>query len=52
MPSFSTAGNGIKIGIIDRRRRPVAHPFFDPAGYTNRLPASPRRDTALYDGEG
>jgi subtilisin family serine protease len=32
-PSFSTAGNGIKIGIIDDGID-QAHPFFNPAGYT------------------
>jgi subtilisin family serine protease len=32
LPSFSTAGNGIKIGIIDDGVD-QAHPFFDPTGY-------------------
>jgi subtilisin family serine protease len=32
-PSFSTAGNGIKIGIIDDGVD-QAHPFFNPTGYT------------------
>jgi subtilisin family serine protease len=32
-PSFSTAGNGIKIGIIDDGID-QAHPFFNPSGYT------------------
>jgi subtilisin family serine protease len=33
LPDFSTAGNGIKIGIIDDGVD-QKHPFFDPAGYT------------------
>jgi subtilisin family serine protease len=32
-PDFSTAGNGVKIGIIDDGVD-QAHPFFNPAGYT------------------
>jgi hypothetical protein len=44
MPSFSTAGNGIKIGIIDDGVD-QAHPFFDPAGYT-MPPGFPKGDTA------
>jgi subtilisin family serine protease len=32
LPNFSTAGNGIKIGIVDEGID-QAHPFFDPAGY-------------------
>ena len=32
-PSFSTAGNGVKIGIIDDGVD-QAHPFFNPNGYT------------------
>ena len=33
LPDFSTAGNGIKIGIIDDGID-QKHPFFDPAGYS------------------
>ena len=33
LPTFSTAGNGIKIGIIDDGVD-QSHPFFNPAGYT------------------
>ena len=44
MPSFSTAGNGIKIGIIDDGVD-QAHPFFDPAGYT-MPPGFPKGNTA------
>ncbi len=32
-PAFDTAGNGIKIGIIDDGVD-AKHPFFDPSGYT------------------
>jgi subtilisin family serine protease len=32
LPTFSTAGNGIKIGIVDEGID-QAHPFFAPAGY-------------------
>src|SRR5205807_2455799 len=32
LPSFSSAGNGVKIGIIDEGVD-QAHPFFDPTGY-------------------
>ena len=32
LPNFTTAGNGIKIGIIDEGIDQV-HPFFSPAGY-------------------
>jgi subtilisin family serine protease len=43
-PDFSTAGNGIKIGIIDDGVD-QSHPFFNPAGYT--MPAGfPKGDTA------
>jgi len=43
-PSFSTAGNGIKIGIIDDGVDQV-HPFFNPSGYT--MPAGfPKGNTA------
>ena len=44
MPSFSTAGNGIKIGIIDDGVD-QAHPFFNPAGYT-MPPGFPKGNTA------
>jgi subtilisin family serine protease len=44
LPSFSTAGNGIKIGIIDDGVD-QAHPFFDPAGYT-MPPGFPKGNTA------
>ena len=32
-PSFTTAGNGMKIGIIDDGLQ-ATHPYFNPAGYT------------------
>ena len=32
LPSFSTAGNGLKIGILDQGID-RSHPFFNPAGY-------------------
>jgi subtilisin family serine protease len=44
MPSFSTAGNGIKIGIIDDGVD-QAHPFFNPAGYT-MPPGFPKGNSA------
>jgi subtilisin family serine protease len=44
MPSFSTAGNGIKIGIVDDGVD-QAHPFFDPAGYA-MPPGFPKGNTA------
>ena len=43
-PDFSTAGNGIKIGIIDDGVD-QSHPFFNPAGYT-MPPGFPKGDTA------
>jgi subtilisin family serine protease len=43
-PAFDTAGNGIKIGIIDDGVD-QAHPFFDPTGYT-MPPGFPKGDTA------
>ncbi len=43
-PAFTTAGNGVKIGIIDDGVD-QAHPFFDPAGYT-MPPGYPRGDAA------
>jgi subtilisin family serine protease len=44
LPSFSTAGNGIKIGIVDDGVD-QAHPFFNPTGYT--MPAGfPKGNTA------
>ena len=42
-PTFSTAGNGIKIGIIDDGVD-QAHPFFNPAGYT-MPPGFPKGNT-------
>jgi subtilisin family serine protease len=43
-PAFTTAGNGIKIGIVDDGVD-ESHPFFNPAGYT--MPAGfPKGDTA------
>jgi subtilisin family serine protease len=43
-PKFDTAGNGIKIGIIDDGVD-QAHPFFNPTGYT--MPAGfPKGNTA------
>jgi subtilisin family serine protease len=44
MPSFSTAGNGIKIGIVDDGVD-QAHPFFNPSGYT-MPPGFPKGNTA------
>jgi subtilisin family serine protease len=44
-PSFSTAGNGIKIGIIDDGVD-QAHPFFNPSGYT-MPPGFPKGNTAF-----
>jgi subtilisin family serine protease len=43
-PGFTTAGNGIKIGIIDDGVD-QAHPFFNPSGYT-MPPGFPKGDTA------
>ena len=44
LPSFSTAGNGVKIGIVDEGVD-QAHPFFSPAGYV--YPAGyPKGNTA------
>jgi subtilisin family serine protease len=42
-PLFDTAGNGIKIGIIDDGLD-QAHPFFDPTGYT-MPPGFPKGNT-------
>jgi subtilisin family serine protease len=44
-PSFSTAGNGIKIGIIDDGVD-QAHPFFNPSGYT-MPPGFPKGNTSF-----
>jgi len=44
-PSFSSAGNGIKIGIVDDGVD-QAHPFFDPAGYT--MPAGFPKGNTTY----
>jgi subtilisin family serine protease len=44
-PSFSTAGNGIKIGIIDDGLD-QAHPFFNPTGYT--MPSGFPKGNAAY----
>ena len=44
-PAFSSAGNGIKIGIIDDGVD-QAHPFFDPAGYT--MPAGFPKGNTTY----
>ncbi len=44
-PAFTTAGNGVKIGIIDDGVD-QAHPFFNPAGYT-MPPGFPKGDTAF-----
>jgi subtilisin family serine protease len=43
-PSFATAGNGIKIGIIDDGVD-QSHPFFNPAGFT-APPGFPKGDVA------
>lgn len=43
-PDFSTAGSGVKIGIIDDGVDQT-HPFFDPAGYV-MPPGFPKGDTA------
>jgi subtilisin family serine protease len=45
LPTFSTAGQGIKIGIVDEGID-QAHPFFDPTGYA--YPAGfPKGNTAF-----
>ena len=44
-PGFTTAGNGIKIGIIDDGVD-QAHPFFNPAGYT-MPPGFPKGDASF-----
>jgi subtilisin family serine protease len=44
LPSFSTAGNGMKIGILDEGVDQT-HPFFDPSGYAYP-PGFPKGDTA------
>jgi subtilisin family serine protease len=44
-PAFTTAGNGIKIGIIDDGID-QSHPFFDPAGYA-MPPGFPKGDAAF-----
>lgn len=45
LPSFSSAGNGVKIGIVDEGID-QAHPFFDPTGYV--YPAGfPKGNTAF-----
>ncbi len=44
LPSFSTAGNGVKIGIIDDGID-QKHPFFDPAGYSYP-PGFPKGNTS------
>ena len=44
LPNFSTAGNGVKIGIIDEGID-QSHPFFDPAGYVYP-PGFPKGNTA------
>ena len=44
-PAFTTAGNGIKIGIIDDGVD-QAHPFFNPSGYT-MPPGFPRGNSAF-----
>jgi subtilisin family serine protease len=41
--TFATAGNGLKIGIIDEGVD-QSHPFFDPSGYT-APPGFPKGDT-------
>jgi subtilisin family serine protease len=43
-PAFTTAGNGIKIGIVDDGVD-QSHPFFDPTTYT-MPPGFPKGDTA------
>jgi subtilisin family serine protease len=45
MPSFSTAGNGIKVAIIDDGVDQT-HPFFNPAGYT--MPPGFPKGNAAY----
>ncbi|MGE5274385.1 MAG: S8 family peptidase [Verrucomicrobiota bacterium] len=44
-PSFSTAGNGIRIGIVDDGVD-QAHPFFNPSGYA-MPPGFPKGNTAF-----
>ena len=48
--TLDTAGQGVKIGIIDDGIDQT-HPFFDPAGYT-MPPGFPKGQTALHDREG
>ncbi|HZR92101.1 MAG TPA: S8 family serine peptidase [Gaiellaceae bacterium] len=45
LPDFTTAGQGVKIGIVDEGID-QAHPFFDPAGYSYP-PGFPKGDTAF-----
>jgi subtilisin family serine protease len=45
LPNFTTAGNGIKIGILDQGIDHT-HPFFDPAGYV--YPAGFPKGNAAY----
>jgi subtilisin family serine protease len=45
LPDFSTAGNGMKIGILDEGVD-QAHPFFNPAGYVYP-PGFPKGNTAF-----
>jgi subtilisin family serine protease len=45
VPDFSTAGQGVKIGVIDEGID-QAHPFFSPAGYTYP-PGYPKGNTAF-----
>ena len=49
-PLFDTAGNGIKIGIIDDGVDQT-HPFFNPSGYT-MPPGFPKGQTDVHDREG
>ena len=49
-PTLSTAGQGMKIGIIDSGVD-SSHPFFDPSGYT-MPPGFPKGPAEIHDGQG
>ena len=49
-PNFATAGNGMKIGIIDDGLD-ATHPYFNPAGYAYP-PGVPEGPDAVHDAEG
>ena len=49
-PNLATAGNGMKIGIIDDGLQ-ATHPYFNPAGYAYP-PGLPEGSDAVHDPEG